>query len=50
MTTVSDRDNTPKEEAAEPTDVAVKLQARSATIAAHSSNHAVLRNQGFAWR
>ena len=29
---------------------AVKLQARSATIAAHSSNHATLRNPGFAWR
>ena len=29
---------------------AVKLQARSATIAAHSSNHATLRNAGFAWR
>lgn len=30
--------------------VAVKLQARSATIAAHSSNHATIRNPGFAWR
>ncbi|MFT3854510.1 MAG: hypothetical protein QM733_17490 [Ilumatobacteraceae bacterium] len=30
--------------------VAVKLQARSASIAAHSSNHATIRNPGFAWR
>ncbi|MFV0308750.1 MAG: hypothetical protein ACK5OX_13510 [Desertimonas sp.] len=36
----------PKEEAP----VAVKLQARSATIAAHSSNHATIRNPGFAWK
>ncbi len=42
--------DTKKEEASEEAPVAVKLQARSATIAAHSSNHATIRNPGFAWR
>lgn len=41
-------DDTKKEAKEAP--VAVKLQARSATIAAHSSNHATIRNPGFAWR
>lgn len=44
--------NTPDAEKVEAVEapVAVKLQARSASIAAHSSNHATIRNPGFAWR
>jgi hypothetical protein len=30
--------------------VAAKLQARSAAISVHSSNHATVANAGFAWR